>query len=78
MKNPLLPFLTKKQGKLQLKLHKELYRKDVIDFANKCEPGFISSVKASAKFYLLDLNTSDPGECFEFLNFLVYSIKKND
>lgn len=66
------PFIEKIRDKLFIRLHKELYGKDLIKKIKKEEPDCIISVRPQKNYYLLELNVDDFGEYFDFLNYLIY------
>ena len=70
------PFLQKTGKKVYIKLHSELYNKNVFDEIKKEEPGYIKSIKKQNDYYLLDVAAKDKSEYLDFLNYLIY-IERN-
>lgn len=65
------PFLTKSKKKVFLKLHKEIYGKDLLS-AMKEETGMIRAILPQGKHYLVELDTDTKTDYLEFLNHLIY------
>jgi len=68
-----LPFKTEK-NKVVLKLHRQLYKKNIINSAAKEEPDFIKNIVTGKKYYILELK-KNRADCLSFLNYLIYSHK---
>jgi len=66
------PFLKKLRNKTLLKLNKELYPSDLIAKIKKLDPSAILCARQSKGYFLLELNTSDKEDYFDFLNYLIF------
>jgi hypothetical protein len=65
------PFLIKSKNKVLLKLHKEIYGKDLLSAAKE-ETGMVSAIFTQKKHYLVELDTDTKTDYLEFLNHLIY------
>ena len=68
----MLPFEQKIGTKKFVKLHRELYSKNLINRIKKEIPDSIVSVKSNKKYHLLELKIDDSGDYFDFCNCLIY------
>ena len=66
------PFLKKIKNKTLLKLNKDLYPPDLIAKIKKLDPSAILSARQRKGYFLLELDVSDNGEYFDFLNYLIF------
>jgi hypothetical protein len=63
-------------NKVYVKLHRELYPKEVLAQARANEPESVISVKTERDYYLVELDVRAPSEYFDFLNYLI-CLKRN-
>ena len=67
------PYIVKSENKTFLKLHKDIYKKQVLNKLRKEDPETITDIRLEADYYLLELQLDDPEDYFSFLNYLIYS-----
>lgn len=65
------PFVKKIKNKLFIRLHKDLYSKNLIEKVRKKEADSIISFKSQRNYYLLELQVDDFEDYFDFLNYLI-------
>jgi hypothetical protein len=70
------PFIKRLKNKIFVKLHKRLYRKELIEKIKKETSEAIKCIESDKDYYLLELEVDEPVEYFEFLNYLIY-LNKN-
>jgi len=66
------PFEKKIGKKKFVKLHRELYSKNLINRIKKEIPDSIISFKSQKDYYLLELDVDDAVDYFDFCNCLIY------
>jgi len=65
------PFIKKINNKVFVKLHKDLYDKNLIQKVREKEADSIISFKPQKKYYLLELRVDDFEDYFNFCNYLI-------
>ncbi|MFH1875879.1 MAG: hypothetical protein ABH865_03215 [Candidatus Omnitrophota bacterium] len=65
-------FLKKTGKKIFIKLHKELYDRNVIERVKRQEPGILGVVHSDAAHYLVEMRTKQRRDYLDFLNYLIY------
>lgn len=65
------PFLQKHGNSSFVKLHKNLYKKELILRVKEENPGFVRAIISRGKYYLVDLDISKKSEYFFFLDYLI-------
>lgn len=68
-------FLKKTGKKIFIKLHKELYSRDVIERVRRQEPGILGMVHSDAAYYLVEMKTKQKRDYLDFLNYLIYTAR---
>jgi hypothetical protein len=67
-----IPFLGQRGDKRFIKLHSALYPDAILAKVNESEPGSIGAVRKTGDYYFVELRADTQGECFDFLNYLIY------
>lgn len=67
----LLP-LKKEKNSFTLKLHKHLYRRDIIKKAVSEDKGWVKEMPVSGSYFRLKLATSKVEDVFDWMNYLIY------
>ena len=70
-----MPFLKINRNNIFLKLHRDLYSKEILERLQKENAEFILSIKEKNKYYFLKLNKFNLQNCFDFLNYLIYLLR---
>lgn len=66
-------FLKREKDKFILKLHKDLYKKEVILKAFQSEGvDFSWNLGSSKDYHLVRIATKNPEDCLDLLNYLIY------
>jgi hypothetical protein len=60
------------KNKVVLRLHKDLYRKEILERVKKEDPKSVVSLAIQGDYYLLDLCIDGFSDCLDFLNYLIY------
>lgn len=68
----MIPFFQKRGKNFLVKLHKDLYTKEIIERAQQKEPGSVVTIGVKSDYYLVELALSAEDDCFAFLNYLIY------
>ena len=66
------PFIEKIEGKIFIKLNRNLYKKDLIEKAKRENPTSLGSLRKRGEYYLLEFREENLTEYFDFLNYLIY------
>ena len=65
------PFLQKHGNSSFIKLHRKLYKKELLTQIKEKKPGFVHTVAQRGNYYLVKLRVNDEIEYFAFLNYLI-------
>ncbi|MEI8348842.1 MAG: hypothetical protein WCI77_01695 [Candidatus Omnitrophota bacterium] len=65
-------FLCTQGSKQLVRLHKTLYRKEILQRAKELEPGTVGAVQSDGQYYLVELSVDTEEDYFSFLNYLIY------
>jgi len=65
------PFLQKHGNSFFIRLHRELYKKELLARARKENPDLVGAVLPRGNYYLVDLKTTEKSEYLVFLNYLI-------
>lgn len=65
------PFLQKYENSSFVKLHRKLYKKELLDQIKERMPDFVRRVMLRGNYYLVELRAKEEIEYFVFLNYLI-------
>lgn len=72
------PFIKKEPGSFEVKLHKQLYRKPLINKLKNNLAGEVTSFKTKGDYYFLRIDAESESDCLNFLNYLIYLQRKQE